>query len=339
MGAYKQFLSSDIIVTPFEVNKGFTFQGINTTGNPVYSTSLNYSDVGIDRLLGRNLTGSLFNPNSDPTTGLLGAQYQRLVYNSVLELYYSNYLSSSYGDQVSRPILIPGFDTEGDRLIGSSSNQSYNNYLQTTLTYPKYFPTASDALVGVISIPTRLFGDYIQPNSFVFSSTTASGSLTDDGEGNILYQGDIVGNIFYPHGLIILTGNNSSSFGSGSVYGSAIYGTSIYGATTSFIDELEIFITSSNITCSFSSSYMIYETQYKCTVRENEYNFTLNPSTISGSTDGTVYGYVSESYFSPYITTIGLYDEAQNLLAIGKLAQSLPSSPTTDTTILINLDR
>ena len=187
MGAYKQFLSSDIIVTPFEVNKGFTFQGINTTGNPVYSTSLNYSDVGIDRLLGRNLTGSLFNPNSDPTTGLLGAQYQRLVYNSVLELYYSNYLSSSYGDQVSRPILIPGFDTEGDRLIGSSSNQSYNNYLQTTLTYPKYFPTASDALVGVISIPTRLFGDYIQPNSFVFSSTTASGSLTDDGEGNILY--------------------------------------------------------------------------------------------------------------------------------------------------------
>ena len=25
MAAYKQFLSSDVIVTPFEVNKGFTF--------------------------------------------------------------------------------------------------------------------------------------------------------------------------------------------------------------------------------------------------------------------------------------------------------------------------
>jgi hypothetical protein len=338
MGAYKQFLASDIIVTPFEVNKTFTFQGINV-GEASSPIALNYPDVGIDRLLGRNITGSLFNTTSDPTTGLLGVQYQRLVYNSVLELYYSNYLSSSYGDQVSRPILIPGFDTEGDRLIGSASNQAYYNYPQTTLTYPKYFPTASDALVGVISIPVRLFGDYIQPNSFVFSSATTSGSLTDDGEGNILYQGDIVGNIFYPHGLIILTGNNSGSFGSGSVYGSAIYGSSIYGASTSFIDELEAFITSSNVTCSFSSSYTIYESQYKCTIRENEFNFTLNPSTISGSTEGTVYGFVTESYFSPYVTTVGLYDENQNLLAVGKLSQPVPTSPTTDTTILINIDR
>ena len=34
-----------------------------------------------------------------------------------------------------------------------------------------------------------------------------------------------------------------------------------------------------------------------------------------------------------------LYDEYQNLLAVGKLSQPLPVSPTTDTTILINLDR
>ena len=95
---------------------------------------------------------------------------------------------------------------------------------------------------------------------------------------------------------------------------------------------------------SFSSSYKLYETQYKATILENEFNYTLNPSTISGSfntgsTAGSVYGYVTESYFSPYITTIGLYDEQQNLLAIGKLAQPLPTSPTTDTTILINIDQ
>ena len=97
-------------------------------------------------------------------------------------------------------------------------------------------------------------------------------------------------------------------------------------------------------TCSFSSSYNLYDTQYKCTIRENEYNFSLNPSLISGSYDtssiaGTLYGFATESYFSPYITTVGLYDEQQNLLAIGKLSQPLPSSPTTDTTILINIDR
>ena len=55
--------------------------------------------------------------------------------------------------------------------------------------------------------------------------------------------------------------------------------------------------------------------------------------------NGTVYGYVTSSYFSPFVTTVGLYDEAQNLLAVGKLAQPLPTSPTTDTTILVNIDK
>jgi len=98
------------------------------------------------------------------------------------------------------------------------------------------------------------------------------------------------------------------------------------------------FINNLNITCSFSSSFTIYETQYKCTLREDEFNLSLNPSLISGS-EGIPYSYTTGSYFSPYITTIGLYDENQNLLAIGKLAQPIPTSPTTDTTILINIDK
>jgi len=301
MGAYKQFLASDIIITPFEVNKGFIFNASEFTN----------SNVSIDRFLGKNITSSIFNPLTDPTTGYISTQYQRLVYSSIQELYYSNYLSSSYGDKINRPILIPGVDTEGDRLVGLKTNQSYNNYSQNTLSYPKFFPTSSNASIGIISIPVGLFGDYIQPNSFTFS--TPLGQLTDDGEGNIISNGNIVGNIFYPHGLITVT-----------------------SASDVTIND---FVTSTFATCSFLSSFKIQETQYKCTIRQNEFSFTLNPSVVSSSAEGTLYGFVTESYFSPYITTVGLYDEAQNLLAIGKLAQPLPSSPTTDTTILINLDR
>jgi hypothetical protein len=134
MSAYKQLLTSDIIVTPFEVNKEFTFSG---------GSSLVDSNVGIDRLLGQNIVGTLFNPLSDPTTGNLGTQYQRLVYSSIKELYYSNYLSSSYGDKVNQPVLIPGRDEEGNRLVGSTMNPQFDNYLQTTLTYSKFFPTFS----------------------------------------------------------------------------------------------------------------------------------------------------------------------------------------------------
>jgi hypothetical protein len=321
MSAYKQFLASDIIITPFEVNKSFTFQG---------AAALTASNVSIDRFLGLN-TSSLFSPITDPTTGQVSIQYQRLIYNSVKELYYSNYLSSSlggtssYGDLPNIGYIYPGSNTGGNVLVGpSSSTGRYFNYNQTNLTFPKYFPTASNATIGVISIPSRLFGNYIQPNSFIWKSS--SFTITDDGEGNLVSGSTIYGNIFYYHGLAVITS----------------------GSSTNILN----FVSSSAITCSFSSSLTIYETQYKCTIRSNEFNATLNPSAeVSGSIfsysgsyfyqpkGGVPTNNTTGSYFSPYVTTVGLYDEDQNLLAIGKLAQPLPTSATTDTTILINIDR
>jgi hypothetical protein len=315
MGAYKQFLASDIVITPFEVNKAFTFEG---------AAALTASVVSIDRFLGTNLSG-LFQPTTDPTTGQVSTQYQRLIYNSAKQLYYSNYLSSSYGDQANVGYIVPGNNEAGNVLVGSTSSTGrYFDYNQTDLTFPKYFPTASGSTIGIISIPSRLFGNYIQPNSFIWKSS--SFTITDDGEGNLVSGSNIYGNIFYYHGMAIITSGSSN--------------------------DILNFVTSSAVTCSFSSSLTIYETQYKCTIRSSEFNVTLNPTAeVSGSlfsysgsyfyqpkggvpTDNT-----TGSYFAPYVTTVGLYDEDQNLLAIGKLAQPLPTSATTDTTILVNIDR
>jgi hypothetical protein len=342
MSAYKQFLSSDIIVTPFEVNKSFTFTGAN---------QLTGSIVGIDRFIGTNLSGTLFNPNTDPTTGQVSTQYQRLIYSSIQELYYSNYLSSSYGSPATTQSLFPGNNPEGNVYIGSSdSSGRYFNYNQTTLTFEKYFPTGSGSVIGVMSVPSKLYGNYIQPGSFIWNmvSGSVSGSIYDDANGNLILSssGEICGQIFYPHGLAVITSDSNPGLNG---YGSATYGSSLYGGGN--VQITNAFVTSSNVTCSFSSSLTIYETQYKCTIRDNEYNFTLNPSISSGSTqisasNGTfftpgqyLYSFATASYFNPYITTVGLYDDNQNLIAIGKLAQPLPLSPTTDTTILINLDR
>jgi hypothetical protein len=324
MTAFKQLLASDIIVTPFEVNKAFRFTG---------AAELTGSTVGIDRFLGQNIQG-LFSLN-EATTGEIATEYKRLIYNSSKELYYSNYLSSSYGDPVSLPFIIPGSDPDGDVLVGPvSSTGRFENYLETTLTYERYFPTASNVIIGVISIPTKLYGDLIQPGSFIISAE--SGSVTDDGNGNLYFSldGEYCGNIVYQHGLIILTKDNAAG---GPYYGSAIYGTDVYGAEANpFIENI---ILSSNVTCSFSSSYTLFETQYKCTFDPSEFNFSLNPSLISGSTEGTVYDFVTGSYFNPYVTTVGLYNEAQDLIAVGKLAKPLPLNDITDTTVLINIDR
>jgi len=324
MTAFKQLLASDIIVTPFEVNKAFRFIG---------AAELTGSTVGIDRFLGQNIQG-LFSLN-EATTGQIATEYKRLIYNSAKELYYSNYLSSSYGDPVSVPYIVPGSDPSGNVLVGpASSTGRFENYLQTTLAYERYFPTASNAIVGIISIPTKLYGDIIQPGSFVISAE--SGSITDDGNGNLYFtlDGEYCGNIIYQHGLAIITKDNAAG---GPYYGSAVYGTDVYGAGPN--PFLENIITSANVTCSFSSSFTIFETQYKCTFDPSEFNFSLNPSLISGSTEGIIYNFATGSYFNPYVTTVGLYNEAQDLIAVGKLAKPLPSNNTTDTTILINIDR
>ena len=321
MSVFKPFLAQDIIVTPFPVNKDFTFTG----GGALLS-----SDVGIDRLVGKNLTGS-FNPVTDPTTGqFYTSSYQRLVYNSVKELYYSNFLSSSKGDEATLYIVDKGVEIQVN-----NQQPRYENYLQSTLVPKRYFPTGSDDRIGVISIPSTLFGEQLKPKSFTINSP--SGSLIDDGEGNLYYDDspyilssyvnpnyfidiyESVGNIIYSHGLITLT---KTSF-----------------PGTSSLDLITNFISSSNVTMSFSSTYNIYETQYKCTVRESEFNFSLNPSLLSGSTNEVIYNFATGSTFSPYVTTIGLYNDDQELLAVAKLSQPLPSSNTTDMNLLINLDR
>jgi hypothetical protein len=340
MSTYKQFLASDINVTPFEVNKRFSFEG---------AAALTGSNVGIDRYLGKNINLIPFLSGSNPTTGEVSTQDQQLIYDSVKLLYYSNYLNNtaSYGAQPSTASVSYGLDDTGDVLFGPTSSEGrYFNYLQTDLTFAKYFPTQSDSIIGVLSIPTGLYGNSVQPNTFNWISD--SGSITDDGEGNLIFAstGQICGNIFYGHGIAVITSDSSPQ---GDTYGTARYGSSLYGVSDSVI--VENFVTSSNVSCSFSSSITIYETQYKCTINENDFNFTSNPSVTSGSVANSssigtfytpgqyLYSWATGSDFSPYVTTVGLYNNDKELLAIGKLSQPMPTSPTTDTTILINIDR
>ena len=321
MSIFKPFITSDVVVTPFKVNKSFTFTG---------ASEFTASNVGIDRYFGKNLQTTLFVSGSNPT-GEITIQNQELVYESIKQLYYSNYLLNQDGS----PVYTSSFNEDGT-VTGEGGTQQpmYYNYLPDTLDANRLFPTASDDRVGVISIPSNLFGEFIKPGTFSYTySGSLNGLITDDENGNLFKDGAKVGDIIYQHGIIVLTSFSSIA---GSVYGTALYGTGVY--STAGASELDDVITSNNVTCSFQSTTTIYESQYKCTLRENEFNFSLNPSIISSSLSGTVYDFATGSYFESYITTVGLYNNANQLVAVGKLAQPLQSSNTTDTTILVNLD-
>ncbi len=104
------------------------------------------------------------------------------------------------------------------------------------------------------------------------------------------------------------------------------------------------YVTDSNIdnfNLQFKNSHLIFEHEYQCTVGEDEYNFTLNPSArIQKNTteDGELANFATGSNFKPYVTTIGLYNEEGELLVIGKLGQPIKMSDETDTTFIVRFD-
>ena len=335
MAAFKQFTTADVVITPFNADKGFSFTG----------TALTASDVGIEVYYGYKPSSNVFVSSSATPTGLVYIQNTTGVYHSIKQLYYSNYISSSTGDSVPLPQVIPGVSDEFNRYVGAIEAPRYENYLQSSLTQSRYFPTSSNENISVVSVPAKLYGENIVP--FTFDLTYSSSiypdvNIVDDGNGNLTVNsieatlgyygtgsygsssyaypyevGDVVGQIFYSHGITTFT----------------------TGALTNLGEEISSSLANlDNLTVKFSSSITIYENQYKCVIGENEFGYSLNKSLLSGSLDDVYYSYVTGSTFTPYITTVGLYNESNELLVVGKLSFPAPISPYTDTTIIVNFD-
>ena len=153
---------------------------------------------------------------------------------------------------------------------------------------------------------------YVSPDDFIRQE------IVDDGEGNLIFSGsdlDItaprrhLGDIIYPQGIAIVTDKAIAS-----------HYTAFSAGQLSFRSNLPIY------------TYNVY-----CRLRDSEFNHTYNPSAISGSR-GDYHSNVSGSDFSPYITSIGLYNDANELLAVGKLNKPVKKLTNTDMTLLMQID-
>lgn len=346
MAAYKQFSTNDVVINPFLANKGF-----NLTGSAITS-----SNLGVDIFQGINPSGSTRSELASPT-GLISIQNTTGIYNSVKQLYYSNYLTRSLGDFVPTASIIPGSTAADTVAFGQAQSPRYENYLQSTLTQSRNFPTGVGNSLGditVVSIPQKLFGENIVPSSFELKYTSSSGygfGVSDDGNGNLILNtisgsstgyggaiygagaygaipseglpGTIIGQIFYSHGIAVFTTSSLTQMGSE------------ISSSTSQLEDFKV---------GFTSSITIYEHQYKCIINENEFGFSQNPSIISQSLDATgslndvYYDFATGSVFDPYITTVGLYTNDTELVAVGKLSYPVPVSKFCDTIIQVNFD-
>jgi hypothetical protein len=214
----------------------------------------------------------------------------------------------------------------------------------------------------VISVPQQFYGEGIKYNSVRIEDNQTSKVYTDDGYSNLLDStGSICGNVFYDRGLVVLS--------KGIISGSSMGSFFLDFRSTKTIYENEIFLSvlenEFNVSQNPTAVYEIggkvenvtvtnpYKTDGSTLtkkvytagtkyIRTNQYPFTSSLDStknasfddylISGSVDPT------GSYLAPYITTIGLYDDDLNLVAIAKLPQPIKSLPDYPLNFIIRFD-
>lgn len=242
---------------------------------------------------------------------LASGSHKLLNFLSIKQLYYSN------------------FNT-GSGLIDTTG--SYDNYLETSLfSGSRKLNNEGEGII--YSIPQKLFGTHLEPGSISISSSYGGSNsvgsgfvLTDDGEGNLYNSTVHVGNVIYSHGQLVITSRDYF----------------LHLSASEAVDNRP--------TIGFKSNVPIYTNTYSIKIADYEFNHTLNPSAQSGSTiltysgsnylqpSGKYASNVTGSEFQPYITAVGLYNDSNELIAVGKLAQPLPKPADTELTIQIKLD-
>ena len=314
MSAWKRLNQQDAYVTTYVAKKSYVAQtaSLSNYGIDVFKavTSSNDTDTYIPK------SGDLYN-----------SQYQPLVYRSLRQLYYHDYnrtlgsITGSFQDQ---------------RNEVSASYKLFDHYEESSLTSASRYLNDQ---AFVISVPRNKFGTHIEPGSvrvkppypsgtgsaYVELGYIASGyfnlrsyyggsdDLIDDGEGNLMLSGSAVykriGSVIYSHGMVIITDKIISDF----------------------------FIANPDPGLSWRANQPVYTYNYNLKISDSEFNFTQNPTALTGS-NNRLHDNVSGSSFEPYITSVGLYNDAHELIAVGKFAQPQPKPQDSEMSVKINLD-
>jgi len=205
--------------------------------------------------------------------------------------------------------------------------------------------------IAVFSIPQIIYGEGIKPGTVVFTNDATSKTFTDDSYSNLIDSGsNVAGNIFYDRGLVVLTRDITSGSGVGNL---------------------------TNFTLNFRSTKTIFENEVFIPVLESEFNYSQNPSAVYED-GGRIYTHIMQrpgstkigdlvtssfydagikwvrgafnqyeasssldqtgSFLAPMITTIALYDNELNMVAVAKLPQPIKSLPDYPVNFIIRFD-
>jgi len=86
----------------------------------------------------------------------------------------------------------------------------------------------------------------------------------------------------------------------------------------------------------FNNTIELNSRIYFCRVNHNEFNYSANPTYVSGSKI-RVKSNVNDLPVT-YITTVGLYSPDNELMAVAKLSEPIRKDPNTELTLRVRLD-
>lgn len=345
MSAYKKLNRQDVFVSDYVARKQWSISG---------SALSNYS---VERLRGF-ATGSF---NYRYPNDLYLGRHEELVYKSIDHLFYEG----SFGTGVhsgSRDLsLQTSLTLDGTRNINNevgvfslprdiygthvepstfvlqpSLDDDIDNYIEDGYCIDslsgrnEYFQTIRSFLGGVKEPDIT---DYlISESNYISESATGTTpgqyvdidknqqrvEIIDDGNGALIYSGselsytkprEVLGDIIYNQGLAIFTNEEIAR----------MYSTYIRPRL------------------SWKSNQPIYTYNINCKVKDSEFNFTFNPSALTGSY-GELNSNITGSSFSPYVTTVGLYNDSNELVAVAKTNKPIPKSKNSDMTFVVKID-
>lgn len=218
----------------------------------------------------------------------------------------------------------------------------------------------------VFSIPNDFIGDGIKPGSVNIIDDLTSISFTDNTSGSLLSGSTVVGDIFYTNGVIVYTEDASIN--------NVFTGDwEVNFKSTQTITEHEILasVEKNEFNISRNPSALVAQDQRWYTLAESDileeqrilvdsglqyirkrsqlangdildYRYGSNISTgvsggfehyeLSASVDTT------GSFLTPFVTTIGLYDNTNTLMAVAKLPRPIKMEPVLPINFIIRFD-
>jgi hypothetical protein len=190
------------------------------------------------------------------------------------------------------------------------------------------FPLTSS--VYIVNMSQRSWGEGIKRGSFILDTPgVGSGTIVDDGRGRLFITGSEVtgsalGNIFYDLGVAVINRLESAGTGSGEL-----------------IQDNGLFVDSgSTIRTTLDATQTIYEYQIIVTAKPFEFNYSFNPTITSRDvhSGSVVLDSMASGTLGPFITTIGLYNDGQELVAVAKVPRPIKRLAKTQQSFIIRFD-